>query len=221
MSILATTSQVALWVLVILQGMILLGLTRALHRLQEGGGGGIRPSTPSDSERLVGKRAPEFVAVDVFGQPVASSDLWGKTTAMLFVSPLCSNCAVTLDELEGLKVKANGNVVVVCLAGTDECRSLAEDYQLSVPVVADPDERITKQYEVNHTPTAVLVGKGGRVLQYGRPGRADDLEEMMRESQPATADEQEPLLATADEREPQPATADEREPQPATADEAR
>lgn len=188
MSIVATTSHVALWVLVILQGLILLGLTRALYRLQQsGGGGGDLPQ--SKSERLVGRRAPEFVAVDVFGQPVASSDLWGRLTAMLFVSPLCSNCAVTLDELEGLKTKVNGNVVVICVADTEQSRSVAEDYQLSVPVVADPDEQITKLYDVAGTPTAVLVGKGGRILQYGHPSRADDVEEMMREPQPATADD--------------------------------
>lgn len=182
MSILATTSHLALWVLVIVQGLVLLGLTRALYGLQQNGGGGGH-NTTSDSERLAGQRAPEFVAVDVFGRPVASSDLWGKLTAMLFVSPLCSNCAVTLEELEGLKAKVDGNVVVVCLADTEQCRGVAEDYQLTVPVVADPDERITKLYDVVTTPTAVLVGKGGRVLQYGRPGRADDLEEMMREPQ--------------------------------------
>jgi len=187
MSIVATTSQVALWVLVIVQGLILVGLTRTVYQLQQSGGG-FEPS-PSDSERLVGRRAPEFVAVDVFGQPLASSDLWGRLTAMLFVSPLCSNCAVTLEELEGLKTKVNGNVVVVCLANTEECRSVAEDYQLSVPVVADPDEQIAKLYDVKGTPAAVLVGKGGRILQYGRPSRADDLEEMMREPQPATADD--------------------------------
>lgn len=186
MSIAATMSHAALWVLVVLQGLILLGLTRALHQLQQNGGGGGGGNEPSASERLVGQRAPEFVAADVFGRPVASGDLWGRLTAILFVSPLCASCAVTLDELEGLKTKVNGNVVVVCLADTDECRAVAEDYQLSVPVLADPDERITKLYDVHGTPTAVLVGKGGRILQYGRPGRADDLEEMMRE--PATAD---------------------------------
>lgn len=199
MSILATTSHLALWVLVILQGLILLGLTRTVYRLQQSGGGGGH-SSPSDSERLVGQRAPEFVAVDVLGQPVASSDLWGKLTALLFVSPLCSTCAVTLDELQGLKAKVNGNVVVVCLADTEQCRSVAEDYQLSVPVVADPDERITKLYDVNATPTAVLVGKGGRVLQYGRPSRADDLEEMMREPHQEQSEPQpEPQTVAADE----------------------
>ena len=188
MSILAATSQVALWVLVVLQGLVLLGLTRAVYRLQQsGGGGGDLPAR--NSERLVGRRAPEFVAVDVLGRPVASSDLWGRLTALLFVSPHCSNCAVTLDELDGLKTKVNGNVVVVCVADTEESRNVAEDYGLSVPVVADPEERITRLYDVAGTPAAVLVGKGGRVLQYGSPSRADDLEEMMREPQPAAAED--------------------------------
>ena len=96
---------------------------------------------------------------------------------------------MTLDELEGLKTKVNGNVVVICVADTEQSRSVAEDYQLSVPVVGDPDEQITKQYDVAGTPTAVLVGKGGRILQYGHPSRADDVEEMMREPQPVTADD--------------------------------
>jgi peroxiredoxin len=178
MSVSVTLSHAALWILVILQGVVLLGLVRVVHQLQQGGAIASRP-TPR-AERLAGQRAPEFTAVDVSGKPVASGDFAGRLTALLFVSPKCSSCVVTLEELQALQSKADGNVVVVCQAGAEDCQRMVRDYDLTVPVVADPDEELGKRYDITAPPTAVLISEGGHILQYGHPERGEDLEGLLR-----------------------------------------
>lgn len=167
-------SYVALWILVAFQSLVLLGLVRAVYRLQRG---------PYEAgQELRGKRAPSFRAVDLSDSTVDSSRFAGELRALLFVSPDCSSCSVTLDELEALKLKTNDNVVVVCRAGRDECLALAEEHVLSVPVLVDEDREISRLYQVAGSPTAVLIGENDRILTVGHPMRGDDLAQLFEES---------------------------------------
>jgi hypothetical protein len=88
---------------------------------------------------------------------------------------------LTLDELNVVSAKVNGNVLVVCGARAEGCRSLARDYQLTVPVVVDEDARISTLFDVSSTPTAVLLNPGNRIVSYGHPMRGEELAEMMSE----------------------------------------
>jgi methylamine dehydrogenase accessory protein MauD len=180
MSALFTLSYVALWILVVLQGLVVLGLARVVHRLQQDGAA--LATVPLDSERLAGQEAPRISGVDVSGAPVDSGDLAGRLAAVLFVSPSCSSCTVTLDEMHALAGKVEGNLLVVCRGGTGECQQLARDYNITVPVVADVDEQIGKRFDVAGVPTAVLIGRSGRILRYGHPERAEELEGMLQET---------------------------------------
>lgn len=177
-------SYTALWVLVVLQGVVLLGLTRIVHQLRAGNAEPARPRKKR-AERLAGQLAPTIDARDVYGDEIDSEALDGGLRAVLFVSPECPDCMVTLDELNGLQTKVGGGgVVAVCMGDTEECRLLAEDLRLTVPVVADQDGRIGASFDIAKTPTAVLVNKRGRIVQYGHPGRdSADLESLLRQAE--------------------------------------
>jgi len=177
----------ALWVLVILQGLVLLGVVRVVHNLQQGAALAALP--PQAGESLTSQRVPEFTALDVFGEPVSSDDLTAPLNALLFVSPKCSNCVVTLEELQALQSKVDGNVLVVCMAETEECRRIVRDFDLSVRVIADPDDELAKRFDIIAPPTAVLVSAAGHVVQYGHPGREEDLEHLLRSRQEAIKQE--------------------------------
>lgn len=185
-------SHAALWIVVVLQGFILLGVVRMVHQSGQAGAGEVTSPTMPQAERLAGQLAPRIDTVDIFGVPVNSDDFVGSLRAVLFVSPNCPNCMVTLDELEGLQTKAPGTLVAVCVADTKECRLMAEDLNLTVQVIPDPDEQIRNSFDVASTPTAVLVNRRGRIVQYGHPGRDElDLEEVIRmqvEAQPVEAE---------------------------------
>jgi peroxiredoxin len=164
-------SYAALWALAVFQSLVLLGVVRTLYRANAHA---VPQASPATNGHLIGQPIPKFNALDVFGSPVDEASLAGRLSALLFVSPDCSTCMASLDEVEALKLKVNGSVVVVCRADQDECRELSEAYGLEVPVIVDEDRRVSELFGVQITPTAVLVGRSGRIQTYGHPMHADD-----------------------------------------------
>lgn len=163
----------ALWVLVLFQTMVLLGLTRALHGLQQSDAVGSEPAG------LTGQPVPDFTARAITGEIIDREYLIGHETALLFVSPDCGTCSVTLSELDALHWKADGKLVVFCRSTTDRCSQLADTYRLDVPLVVDEDLDFSRLLAVAGAPTAVLIGADGRVQRYGQPMTGDDLNEMV------------------------------------------
>lgn len=165
-----------LWVLVVLQSLVLLGLLRTVYRSNA------EPALErpeATNGYLIGEPAPEFTAVDVTGARIDETALAGRLTALLFVSPDCLTCTATLDELEALNAKVKGNVMVVCRGTRAECVKLGELYGLKVPVILDEDREVSERFDVRATPTAVLVGRNGRIQTYGQPMRAEELEALV------------------------------------------
>lgn len=169
-------SYVALWVLVVLQTVVLLGVTRALHDARQSG------ALMDDlTDTLRGKEAPAFSAEALSGEMITGAEYMGRQTALLFVSPDCETCAVTLTELEALRSKTSGSVILMCRSTREKCRQLAATYRLNVPVIVDEKLELSRLFRVAGAPTAVLIGADGRIEAYGMPMSADDLEETMRE----------------------------------------
>lgn len=160
-------SYVALWILVIVQSLLLLGVVRLVYQLQG--------SATAGKQLQNGQEVPRFSTVDLTGAPVRSADFAGRLTALLFVSPTCPSCMTTLDELDALRQKARGNVVVICGAGHADCSQLAERYRLGVPTVADEDGELARRFGIPGTPTAVLINEQNRIQSYGQPKHGEEL----------------------------------------------
>lgn len=180
-------SYVALWILVVVQGLILLGLTRALYELRQ---------EYAEQPSFRGRRVPQFAAVDLWGEPVSSESIADKPTVLLFVSPDCSSCMVTLAELKPLATDATRHLVVVCSGGNDDCRQLALDHDLTVPVVADEDGELMRLFGISGTPIAVRISAHGVIESYGEPARGEELERLLGED--ADTQEPEPQQAETD-----------------------
>lgn len=170
----------ALWIFVILQSLILLGLVQVVHQLRTAG------ATASSFE---GKQAPEFTAKDLSGAAITSANFSGRLTGLLFVSANCQACLETLqDDLEYLYRKAQGNVIVICQAGRTDCAHLVEQYGLAVPMVADEDNHISQMYGITAVPTVVFVNADNRILSYGHPKR-EELVEVLEKAAPMAPQE--------------------------------
>lgn len=184
----------ALWVIVIFQTLVLLGLTRTISAAP------VEAHAPDDAaDTLQGQPAPSFTAIDVRGDHLSSADFVGRPVALLFVSPDCEHCSVTLNELEALESKVGGAVVVMCRSERSRCAQLAETYGLRVPVVADEDFSLSRLFRVAGAPTAVLLSAEGVVESYGRPMGASDLEQSMQAAGwPATATGSVPVSEAVD-----------------------
>jgi hypothetical protein len=172
MNVVIVISYVALWILALLQAVILIGVTRALYELRD---------EFAEEPSLRGRLAPQFSTVDLWGDTVSSESLAGTPTTMLFVSPDCSTCSVTLAELQPLVKDTTRGLVVVCSGDNDECRQLALDYGLTVPMVADEDGELNGLFAVSGTPLAVRISANGVIESYGEPARGEEFERLIAE----------------------------------------
>jgi hypothetical protein len=156
----------ALTVVVILNSVVLVGLVRMVVQLYRVVSPDADPAAPASR-----KVAPAFVTRAMDGSLVDSARFVGRITALLFLSPTCSTCMTTLDQVAAIKERAAGNLFLVCDGDASECRALADAYA-PVQVVHDADRRIRNLYEVTRFPVAVLIGVDGKIRSYGEPSPA-------------------------------------------------
>lgn len=155
----------ALWVLVVLEILVLLGLIQAVHRLQQAGSS---MATESDGQStMIGKYLPGFQVVDRRGLQIDSIGFRGRNVVLLFVSPTCKGCARVLDNLAPLSRR--GEVIVLCRGSNRECEQLARQHSLTIPVGLDVDDKVSDLLHINGVPTAVVIDPEGRIRSYGYP----------------------------------------------------
>lgn len=180
MDLVFVLSLALLWLLTVFNTLLLLGLARnglatAPARAGDGGGLSVLPPTEAGQGELQGRPAPPFRLEDLEGRVITTGDLHGRPAALLFVSPDCTSCGVTLDELETLTTKVDGNVVVICRSQGERCAEMAKTYGLGGAIVSDADYAISRLFRVAVTPTAVLINPDGVIESYGRPMSPEDL----------------------------------------------
>jgi hypothetical protein len=174
-------SYALLWVVVVFQSLVLLGVVRLARR--PASTAGAEPG-PVSSGALIGELVPSFSAVDVDGRRFDETSLPDTMNALLFVSPDCVTCMASLEEINGLSAKVDGSLAVVCLGEVADCRRLRELYELEerIPVVVDTTREVSDAFEVLGTPTAVLIGGNGRIRTYGHPMDKDELVRLVAEA---------------------------------------
>ena len=169
-------SYVVLWLVVIFQGALLIGLTSAVVGGTHAEAAAPHAAPTNTSPPLaLGNAAPTFVAQDLDGRAVSNATLLGNLSALLFVQPRCQSCMTTLRELDMLSEKALGRITVVCGGDPDECARIRERYNVALPFVADAGRTIFSAFKVEHTPYAVLLDELGRIESTGKPLRPGDL----------------------------------------------
>lgn len=166
-------SYLLLWGLVLFQAAALIGLVRMVAR---GGQGAV--AAPSN---MRGRSAPDFVATDLAGVEISSTDLKGEPAGLLFVSPECASCDVTLDELTAVTAKTDGRLVVVCEGSSAACAGVAAEHDLELQMIADTDGELSRLFEVRTVPTAVLVDPEWTIRSYGHPLRGEELIQILLE----------------------------------------
>ncbi|HEX8085344.1 MAG TPA: TlpA disulfide reductase family protein [Solirubrobacteraceae bacterium] len=170
-------SYALLWALAIFSTLLCVGLIRVVYparqQQEEEEGGAAAPAARAER-----RPAPAIVARDLDGDEFVSDGWGGRRTAVLFVSPDCVSCRLTLPQLSALHHKVDGNVVVVCRSPTIRCAQMAEEYGLDVTVLADPEDEVSGAFGVDIAPTAVLIDADGMIEALGHPMGVDDLAEM-------------------------------------------
>lgn len=113
------------------------------------------------AEKL-GDDLPEFFETDVFDNIVASQDLRGKKTLVAFWSLTCGFCQQMLDDLrdwDKTKGADEPNLLVISEGETEPHRRL----DLQSPIILDADRKLSKEFGMNGTPSAVLINENGKI----------------------------------------------------------
>ena len=114
---------------------------------------GAKGGAEKASVALEGKKAPAFELSDGDGNRVALKDLIGKNKLVLYFYPkdMTPGCTVEACSFRDndAKIRALGaNVVGISADSSARHNTFAEKYGLNFPLLADPDNKVTRAYGV-------------------------------------------------------------------------
>ncbi|MFQ5636222.1 MAG: TlpA disulfide reductase family protein [Gammaproteobacteria bacterium] len=121
--------------------------------------------------------APDFVLPDAHGTAVRLSDLKGQVVMINFWASWCGPCRQEMPLLEAIHRKYERLGFTLLGVNVEENPADAQawlaDRPVSFPVLYDPANAVSKQYDVVAMPSTVLIDRRGRVryLHHGyKPG---------------------------------------------------
>lgn len=173
-------SYVALWLLVLLLVILLLGLTREVGGLHSRIG---PPGVLATDDGLdIGALAPDFTTTEVpGGGEVHVRAASGRDALVLFISPNCELCRKVLPTLakSWAAWQRVVNIHVVCEGTEEEVRSLIDQTKAQISMLADPSLRIRTAYGLPPAPFAFLIGSMGMVRLKGLVTSGDDIDRLV------------------------------------------
>jgi len=172
-------SQVGLWILVILLLVTVFALARQialLHRRIPAVGARMTEAGP-----MIGKQAPEFQGLDLFGKHVSLAFPSKKQTLVVFVTPSCPACDDAMVALRSIQrtERRHLEIVLVALKGNEqENRAFASKYNIEDRKFLLSSE-LGELYHVASSPYGVLIGADGTVRSKGIINHLEHLESLL------------------------------------------
>ena len=154
----------ALWVLVLVLGILLLLVYRHFGMMTLGTMEGVqRDGLP------VGEKAPSIYGV----APAGAERVWeppsDRPSVLIFASPDCEPCSVVLPAANRLSSmrSADLQVLAVVPGPVESAARTAEQYKLEFGCIAEDGSGAFDKYRVRVTPFAFVVGSDGLVRAKG------------------------------------------------------
>ena len=123
---------------------------------------------------IVGFLAPDFSLETAVGQTITLSKLidttgtTGQPVILNFWASWCAPCRVEMPSLQQASVKYNGRVAFIGINQGEDWPTVVDfgsEYNVSYPLVTDPDNRVNRLYEVTSLPTTVIIDQKGVVRE--------------------------------------------------------
>ncbi len=132
--------------------------------------------------------APDFSLPDAAGNTVALSDLRGQVVLINFWASWCGPCREEMPLLDQLSNKYGPLGFTLLGINVEEERDLADRFlagtPVDFPVLYDPENGVSKLYDVIAMPTTVLVDRQGviRFVHHGyEPGYENEYQDQVRQ----------------------------------------
>jgi peroxiredoxin len=133
------------------------------------GSGAAMPAPPY---ALIAHAAPDFALRAFRGDNVRLSEHRGEVVVLTFWSSRCSTCATQLAALNRtyLTYRSAGLEVygISVEAGERSAREFAGARHVDFPMLFDPEEDVSRRYEVDSLPMIVLVDRNGTIRDVQR-----------------------------------------------------
>ncbi len=132
--------------------------------------------------------APDFTLTDASGKAVTLSDLRGQVVMINFWASWCAPCRQEMPLLEQIHQRYEPLGFTLLGVNVEEVsadgQAFLRDHPVSFPVLYDPQNGVSKLYDVVAMPSTVLIDRQGNVryLHHGyKPGYEDDYQDQVRE----------------------------------------
>lgn len=131
----------------------------------------------SGAESLLHVEAPEFEVVTLDGEPYSKASLRGQPTLLVFWAPWCHVCQQELPHLARFSREGKPEQLRILSIAFADTRSNVEAYVAShpdtfvFPTAYDEDNRVAQTFEVNATPTFVVMNAQGDLILAHRGAR--------------------------------------------------
>jgi peroxiredoxin len=161
METLLVVSSILLWVVVLLNILLTLGLARR-----------VRVAIPVMDSLKVGQKAPNFNVQTLQGKTITLANYADQLTAFVFISPHCKPCREELPHLRELSFKARdygAEIVLVSDEDEESTRAFVDGTVDSLTVLVAPRDRnpLFRDYKVPGTPSFYLLDSQGKVQATG------------------------------------------------------
>jgi hypothetical protein len=173
-------SYVAIWILVLFQGLLVLALLRKLEELR-------RFAERVDSkpkDRLpLGSPAPEFSGFDVrSGKQVGTHSLNGLGGLILFLTSGCTACTRLADSLSQPSVSDLPPIIALCQGGEQGCAYFVSKLSSGIYLLLEGAGETATRYGVSSSPTAIVIDGEQKIRGYGNPENIENLKQLVARS---------------------------------------
>ncbi len=170
-------SYIALWAVVLFQGVVIFVLLRQLGVIYLGTAQGV-----ANDGLDVGKDAPDFSLNGLDGEPLSLASFRGTPVVLIFGSPTCAPCRGLIPDLNAFARDRAAELRVLFLSRSDDeaTRRFATEENIEVPIAAHHDEDLPNKYEARVTPFGFLVDDNGVIRAKGLANNREHLEILLR-----------------------------------------
>jgi len=180
-------SYVALWVFVLLVGLVLFVVLRQLGIMYMG----TFESARRDGLPL-GRAAPEFSGWDDESTPLSLVGVRGRPRLLVVASATCPTCRQLGPVLNEFGREKGESLSILTVGVIEDGRngSLKRALRLNVPTLERGGAEISESYKVERTPFAYLLDELGVIRAKGLVNNRDHLEYLLNEYRLSSASQQ-------------------------------